>query len=31
VGNKKNMMYVAGATQAEMLRDIRKINSEQFF
>jgi len=29
-GNKENMMYVAGATQAEMFADIRKIVPEHF-
>jgi orotidine-5'-phosphate decarboxylase len=29
-GNKDNMMYVAGATQAEMFADIRKIVPEHF-
>jgi orotidine-5'-phosphate decarboxylase len=29
-GNKDNMMYVVGATKAEMLADIRKIVPEHF-
>ena len=29
-GNKNNMMYVVGATKAEMLKDIRKIVPEHF-